>query len=148
MAAYVIADIEVLDSLAYEEYRQKVPATIAAYGGRYLARNDRSMRPLARLLSAEGCRTRNLDYPSRSVGLDQLFTLLDREVQACQAEKPLRIHFVTCSRDRRRQRLRAERQARGHGGLPRIPRRAFLHRGGRGVAQQVVHFLRFGRFRR
>lgn len=38
MTAYVIADVEVLDKVAYEEYRQKVPATIAAYGGRYVAR--------------------------------------------------------------------------------------------------------------
>ena len=38
MAAYVIADVEVLDATGYEEYRQKVPATIAACGGRYLAR--------------------------------------------------------------------------------------------------------------
>ena len=38
MSAYVIADVEVLDSAAYEAYRQKVPATIAAFGGRYLVR--------------------------------------------------------------------------------------------------------------
>ena len=38
MPAYVIADVEVLDTTGYEEYRQKVPATITAYGGRYLAR--------------------------------------------------------------------------------------------------------------
>ena len=38
MSAYVIADIEVLDRDAYEVYRQQVPATIAAHGGRYLAR--------------------------------------------------------------------------------------------------------------
>ena len=38
MAVYVIADIEVLDPALFEEYRQKVPATIAAYGGRYVAR--------------------------------------------------------------------------------------------------------------
>jgi uncharacterized protein (DUF1330 family) len=38
MTAYVIADVEVLDKVAYEEYRQMVPATIAAYGGRYIAR--------------------------------------------------------------------------------------------------------------
>ena len=38
MAAYLIADVEVIDSAGYEEYKQKVPATIAAYGGRYLAR--------------------------------------------------------------------------------------------------------------
>jgi uncharacterized protein (DUF1330 family) len=38
MAAYVIADIEVIDGIGFEEYRQRAPATIAAYGGRYLAR--------------------------------------------------------------------------------------------------------------
>lgn len=38
MAAYVIADVEIIDSAGYEEYRAKVPATIAAHGGRYLAR--------------------------------------------------------------------------------------------------------------
>jgi uncharacterized protein (DUF1330 family) len=38
MPVYVIADVEVLDATGYEEYRQKVPATITAYGGRYLAR--------------------------------------------------------------------------------------------------------------
>jgi uncharacterized protein (DUF1330 family) len=38
MPAYVIADVEVLDAAGYEEYRQQVPATIAAFGGRYLAR--------------------------------------------------------------------------------------------------------------
>ncbi len=38
MSAYVIADVEVLDSDGYEAYRQQVPATLAAYGGRYLVR--------------------------------------------------------------------------------------------------------------
>lgn len=38
MTAYIIADIEVLDTVAYEEYRQRVGPTIAAYGGRYIAR--------------------------------------------------------------------------------------------------------------
>jgi uncharacterized protein (DUF1330 family) len=38
MPAYVIADIEVIDQGLYEQYRQGVPATIAAHGGRYLAR--------------------------------------------------------------------------------------------------------------
>ena len=38
MAAYVIADIEVIDAPGYEEYKHKAPATIAAHGGRYLAR--------------------------------------------------------------------------------------------------------------
>ena len=38
MAVYVIADIEILDSASFEEYRRQVPATITAHGGRYLAR--------------------------------------------------------------------------------------------------------------
>ena len=38
MAAYMIADVEVIDTVGYEEYRQKTPATISAYGGRYVAR--------------------------------------------------------------------------------------------------------------
>lgn len=42
MAVYVLADIEVLDAALFEEYRQKVPATIAAHGGRYIARGGAS----------------------------------------------------------------------------------------------------------
>ena len=38
MSAYLIADVEVHDAAGYEEYRQRVQATIAAYGGRYLVR--------------------------------------------------------------------------------------------------------------
>ena len=38
MPAYVIAQIELHDPKAYERYRAEVPATIAQYGGRYLAR--------------------------------------------------------------------------------------------------------------
>lgn len=38
MAAYLIADIEVHDAAGYEAYRQAIPASLAAHGGRYLAR--------------------------------------------------------------------------------------------------------------
>jgi uncharacterized protein (DUF1330 family) len=38
MTAYLIAEIEVTDPAAFEEYRKRVPATIAQYGGRYLVR--------------------------------------------------------------------------------------------------------------
>jgi uncharacterized protein (DUF1330 family) len=38
MAAYIFANVEVTDPAAYEEYRRRVPAVIAAYGGRYLVR--------------------------------------------------------------------------------------------------------------
>jgi uncharacterized protein (DUF1330 family) len=38
MAAYVIAEVEVTDPAAYEDYRKQVPATIEQYGGKYLVR--------------------------------------------------------------------------------------------------------------
>jgi len=38
MAAYVIADVNVTDPTLYDDYRKLVPATIAKYGGRFLAR--------------------------------------------------------------------------------------------------------------
>ena len=38
MAGYVIADVDVTDPVAYEEYRKLSPATIAKYGGRFLVR--------------------------------------------------------------------------------------------------------------
>jgi len=38
MPGYLIAMIEVVDPKGFEEYREKVPPTIAAHGGRYLAR--------------------------------------------------------------------------------------------------------------
>jgi uncharacterized protein (DUF1330 family) len=38
MAAYYIVEIDIQDQAKFEEYRQKVPATIARYGGRYLVR--------------------------------------------------------------------------------------------------------------
>lgn len=41
MSAYVIVDIHVTDPEVYEEYKQLAPATVSAYGGRYLARGGR-----------------------------------------------------------------------------------------------------------
>jgi uncharacterized protein (DUF1330 family) len=38
MAAYLVANIEVRDPAAFEDYRKRVPTTIAAHGGRYLCR--------------------------------------------------------------------------------------------------------------
>ena len=43
MAAYVIADItEIHDPAQYEDYKKIVPASIAAYGGRFIARGGRT----------------------------------------------------------------------------------------------------------
>ena len=41
MSAYVIAEIEITDPAAYEEYRKQVPAVIAKYGGRYIVRGGK-----------------------------------------------------------------------------------------------------------
>lgn len=38
MAAYVIASVDVKDPVRYADYRNMVVPTIAAYGGRFLAR--------------------------------------------------------------------------------------------------------------
>lgn len=38
MPAYVIAEVTVTDPPAMEEYRKQVPATLAKYGGRFVAR--------------------------------------------------------------------------------------------------------------
>jgi len=35
---YVIAEIEITDPTAFEEYRKQVPATVQKYGGKFLAR--------------------------------------------------------------------------------------------------------------
>jgi uncharacterized protein (DUF1330 family) len=45
MAAYIFASVEITDAAAYEEYRRRVPAIIAAYGGRYLVRGG-AVEPL------------------------------------------------------------------------------------------------------
>ncbi len=38
MSAYLIADIEITDPVAYEEYRKRVLVLVSAHGGRFLAR--------------------------------------------------------------------------------------------------------------
>lgn len=42
MAAYVILDIDVKDSVGYEEYKKQGAPTILAYGGKPLARGGRT----------------------------------------------------------------------------------------------------------
>jgi uncharacterized protein (DUF1330 family) len=36
--AYVIANITILDPVRYEDYKRMVPATLAPFGGRFIAR--------------------------------------------------------------------------------------------------------------
>ena len=42
MTAYVIAEVEIVNAEGYREYTTMVPATIAQYGGRFLARGGKT----------------------------------------------------------------------------------------------------------
>ena len=42
MAAYLIADVDIIDVGAFETYRRDVPATEQRYGGRYLGRGGQT----------------------------------------------------------------------------------------------------------
>ena len=42
MSAYVIVEISVHDPQAYEEYKKMTPASIAAYGGRFIVRGGQT----------------------------------------------------------------------------------------------------------
>ncbi len=42
MVAYVIADVDVLDSAKYEEYKKLTPQAIAKHGGRFLTRGGQT----------------------------------------------------------------------------------------------------------
>jgi uncharacterized protein (DUF1330 family) len=44
MSADVIVDIDVQDQPVYEKYKALAPATVEAYGGRYLARAGRTVK--------------------------------------------------------------------------------------------------------
>jgi uncharacterized protein (DUF1330 family) len=41
MAAYVIGDIEITDRAAFQEYRNRVGATVEQYGGKFVVRGGR-----------------------------------------------------------------------------------------------------------
>ena len=41
MSAYVIADIDVVDPAAYEDYRKQVLAVVTKYGGKFIVRGGR-----------------------------------------------------------------------------------------------------------
>jgi uncharacterized protein (DUF1330 family) len=40
MSAYMIIEVEVLDQETYGEYMERIPATVAQYGGRYVIRSS------------------------------------------------------------------------------------------------------------
>jgi len=41
MPAYIVVDLEVIDSEKYESYKQMVPASIAPYSGRFIVRGGK-----------------------------------------------------------------------------------------------------------
>jgi uncharacterized protein (DUF1330 family) len=44
MSAYVIANVDIRDPVRYAEYVKLTPATIASFGGRFIARGGKSER--------------------------------------------------------------------------------------------------------
>lgn len=48
MPAYIAVQVEVKDPTRYERYKQMAPASIAQYGGRYLAGEARARRSRGR----------------------------------------------------------------------------------------------------
>lgn len=42
MAGYIIVDVRITDREAYERYKASVPATLDAYGGKFLVRGGRA----------------------------------------------------------------------------------------------------------
>lgn len=75
MSAYLIADIQVTDVQAFEEYRRLVPAIIETHGGRYLVRGGST-----RLLEGHDApyRTIVLEFPDME-RLDAFYASADYE---------------------------------------------------------------------
>ena len=42
MSAYIIVEVEVKDPVKYEDYKKLTPASISAYGGRFIVRGGKA----------------------------------------------------------------------------------------------------------
>jgi uncharacterized protein (DUF1330 family) len=42
MAAYIVVQVDVNDPVRYEDYKKMVPASLAAYGGRFIVRGGKT----------------------------------------------------------------------------------------------------------
>jgi len=63
-----------------------------------LCRTSRSMVPMARALAQAGCHVLNVDYPSRTAGIEMLSEdAIGRAVADCQKAGAVKIDFVTHS---------------------------------------------------
>jgi uncharacterized protein (DUF1330 family) len=83
MSAYIFANVEITDHAAYEEYRRLVPAVIAKYGGRYLARGGAVHRlegdvPIHRLVILEFPDMQQLTAFYNSMEYEPLLTIRQR----------------------------------------------------------------------
>ena len=54
MKGYVIAEVDVRDADAYEEYKRHVPPTLEAFGGRFLVRGGPTELPTRSSSSGSG----------------------------------------------------------------------------------------------
>jgi len=61
MKAYIVAQIHVATQELYNEYIALAPATVAAFGGKYLARNGRKLALEGEL---QDCRLVVIEFPS------------------------------------------------------------------------------------
>ena len=87
MSAYILASIEITDHVSYEEYRRRVPAVIAAYGGRYLARGGAVQRlegdaPIHRLVIVEFPNMEQLTAFYNSAEYQQLLAIRQRAAKS------------------------------------------------------------------
>jgi uncharacterized protein (DUF1330 family) len=87
MSAYIFANVEITDHAAYEEYRRRVPAVIAAYGGRYLVRGGAVRRvegdaPIHRLVILEFPNMEQLTAFYNSTEYQPLLTIRQRAAKS------------------------------------------------------------------
>ena len=107
MTAYLIADIDIHDDKGYEDYRRRVPAIIASYGGRYLVRGS-----TAEVLEGElQARARHRHRVSEHGRREALLGVAGVPAAACDSPN-VRAH----QSHRVRRRRRAEPVARDHRG--------------------------------
>jgi uncharacterized protein (DUF1330 family) len=91
MSAYVIAYLEVTDPVAYERYKAAAPATIAAAGGRYLARGG---EPVVLEGAHDGRRVVILEFPSLEAAKGWYEGEAYREARALRASCARRVTFL------------------------------------------------------
>ena len=90
---YIYADIEVTDPAEYEKYRQLVPATIEAFGGRYVVRGG---NPEVLEGAQANRRYVVLEFESRERALEWYQSSQYRDVKAIRV-RSTRTHAVLLS---------------------------------------------------